>query len=165
MYNFIFLYYGLLALLTQLVVFRELSVLFYGNELFLGTFLSSWLFWVGLGSLLVRRLLKKERPIEAYFSYGFLATSLLFPSMILLIRASKSVFAFGEFIGPVGTACYTFSAMSVLCFVIGGQFSLACAAASNKTNREVVLGRVYMYEALGAVIGGVIFTYILINLF
>ncbi|MBU0547911.1 MAG: hypothetical protein KKH57_04040 [Candidatus Omnitrophica bacterium] len=111
----------------------------------------------------MRRLLKKERPIEAYFSYGFLATSLLFPSMILLIRASKSVFAFGEFIGPVGTACYTFSAMSVLCFVIGGQFSLACAAASNKTNREVVLGRVYMYEALGAVIGGVIFTYILIG--
>lgn len=156
MYNFIFLYYGFLAILTQLVVFRELSVLFYGNELFLGTFLSSWLFWAGLGSLLVRRLLKKERPALIYFSYGFLAVSLLFPAIILLIRISKSAFAFGEFIGPVGTVLYTFSVMSVLCFVIGGQFSLACAVAS-------ALGRVYLYEALGAVIGGVIFTYLLIG--
>jgi len=163
MYNFIFLYYGFLTLLTQLVVFRELLVLFYGNELFLGTFLSSWLFWVGLGSLLVRRLLKKERPAVKYFSYGFLTISLLFPAIILLIRASKSAFAFGEFIGPLGTVLYTFSVMSVLCFVIGGQFSLACAVASNKTNRGVILGRVYLYEALGAVIGGVIFTYVLIG--
>jgi len=163
MQNFIFLYYGFLAILTQLVVFRELSVLFYGSELFLGTFLSSWLFWVGSGSLLVRRLLKKERPAAAYFFYGFLAISLLFPAMILLIRASKSAFAFGEFIGPLATVFYTFSVMSVLCFVIGGQFSLACAVVSDKIKIETALGRVYLYEAQGAVIGGVIFTYILIG--
>jgi spermidine synthase len=83
--------------------------------------------------------------------------------MILLIRASRSAFAFGEFIGPAGTALYTFSVMSVLCFVIGGQFSLACAIASDKINREAALGRVYLYESLGAVIGGVIFTYTLIG--
>jgi predicted membrane-bound spermidine synthase len=163
MYNFIFLYYGFLAILTQLVLFRELLVLFYGSELFLGTFLSSWLFWAGLGSLLIWRLLKKERPAVKYFSYGFLAISLLFPAIILLIRVSKSAFAFGEFIGPLGTVLYTFSVMSALCFVIGGQFSLACAVASDKTGREVVLGRVYLCEALGAVIGGVIFTYLLIG--
>ena len=126
MHNFIFLYYGFLTILTQLVAFRELSVLFYGNELFLGTFLSSWLFWAGFGSLLPRRLLKKEHSAAACFSYAFLAISLLFPAVILLIRASKGAFAFGEFIGPVGTALYTFSVMSLLCFLIGGQFSLAC---------------------------------------
>ncbi|MCX5716335.1 MAG: hypothetical protein NTV07_05730 [Candidatus Omnitrophica bacterium] len=156
MHNLIFLYYGLLAILAQLVAFRELSVLFYGNELFLGTFLSSWLFWTGAGSLFVRRLLKKERPSAVYFSYGFLAIAVLLPAMILLIRAGKGAFAFGEFIGPLGTVLYTFSVMSVLCFIIGGQFSLACAAAS-------ALGRVYLYEALGAVIGGVAFTYMLIG--
>ncbi len=150
-------------MLTQLVVFRELSVLFYGSELFLGTFLSSWLFWVGSGSLLIQRLLRKERLAVTYFSYGFLAISLSFPAMILLIRASKSAFAFGEFIGPVGTVLYTFGVMSVLCFVIGGQFSLACAVASRKIKKEAALGRVYLYEALGAVIGGAAFTYILIG--
>ncbi len=164
MYNFIFLYYGLLAILTELVAFRELSVLFYGNELFLGTFLSSWLFWVGLGSLLARRLLKKERPSpEAYLSCAFLMVSLLFPAMILLIRASKGYFAFGEFIGPIETILYTFSVMGLLCFVIGGQFSLACEVASRNMKKETALGRVYLLEALGAVIGGTLFTYVLIG--
>ncbi len=150
-------------MLAQLVIFRELAVLFYGSELFLGTFLSSWLFWVGSGSLLVRRLLIKEHPLAADFSYGFLAISLLFPALILLIRISKNVFAFGEFIGPVGTILYTFGVMSIFCFVIGGQFSLACGLAVEKIKKETALGRVYLYEALGAVIGGVAFTYLLIG--
>lgn len=163
MHNFIFLYYGFLTILTQLVAFRELSVLFYGNELFLGTFLSSWLFWAGLGSLLPRRLLKKEHSAAACFSYAFLAISLLFPAVILLIRASKGAFAFGEFIGPAGTTLYTFSVMSLLCFLIGGQFSLACEVASGKMKKDISMGRVYLCEALGAVIGGVLFTYVLIG--
>jgi len=161
--NFIFLYYGFLAMLAQLVIFRELSVLFYGNELFLGTFLSSWLFWVGLGSLSVKRFLKKEGPAATYFAYGFLAISVLFPATILLIRISKSAFAFGEFIGPVGTVLCTFGIMGVLCFVLGAEFSLACAVASDKLKKEAALGRVYLYEALGAVIAGAAFTYILIG--
>ncbi len=163
MYNSVFLYYGLLAMLTQLVIFRELSVLFYGSELFLGTFLSSWLFWVGLGSLLARRLLKKEQQVADYFSYGFLALSLSLPFVVLSIRLSKGVFSFGEFIGPVPTILLTFVVMSFVCFVIGGQFSLACAIASDKIKPEAALGRVYLYEALGSVIGGALFTYLLIG--
>lgn len=163
MYNFIFLYYGLLAMLAQLVIFRELSVLFYGSELFLGTFLSSWLFWVGLGSLLARRLLRKEGLPANYFSYGFLALSLSLPFVILSIRLSKGIFSLGEFIGPVATILFTFAAMSLVCFVIGGQFSLACAIASAKIKKEAALGRVYLLEALGSVIGGVLFTYLLIG--
>jgi len=116
-----------------------------------------------MGSLFARRLLKKGQPAAAYFSYGFLAISLLFPTMILLIRVSKGCFAFGEFIGPMATVLYTFGAMSLLCFVIGGQFSLACAAASDRIKKESVLGRVYLCEALGAATGGALFTYILIG--
>lgn len=162
-YNLIFWYYGFLAILTQLVVFRELSVLFYGSELFLGTFLSSWLFWVGLGARLARRLLAKGRSAVGYFAYGFLAVSVLFPAAVLFIRLSKSAFPFGEFIGPVGTVFYTFSVMSGLCLVLGGEFSLACAVASSQVKRENALARVYLYESLGAAIGGVIFTFLLIG--
>ena len=163
MFNFMLIYYGFLAMLTQLVAFRELSVLFYGNELFLGTFLSSWLFWIGMGSFLARRLTQNREAVAAYLSYAFLAESLLFPGMILLIRASKGYFAFGEFIGPLTTVLYTFSIMGLLCFVIGAQFSLACAAAPGRIRKERVLGRVYLCESLGAVIGGVLFTYVLIG--
>ncbi|MBF0216827.1 MAG: hypothetical protein HQL30_07540 [Candidatus Omnitrophica bacterium] len=163
MYNLTVIYYGFLAMIAQLIVFRELAVLFYGNELFLGTFLASWLFWVGMGSFAARRLPVRARRVPEYFSYGFLAVSLLFPAIVLLIRASKSVFSFGEFIGPVGTVIYTFAVMSVLCAVIGSLFSLASAAAPYTAKRGTAVGRVYLFESLGAVIGGVIFTYLLIG--
>ncbi len=163
MYNFIFIFHGLLAILTQLVIFRELSVLFYGNELFLGTFLSSWLFWVGMGSLWVRRLLLKAQLKVDYFAYGFLTISIFLPLLFLCIRLSKGLFAFGQLIGPLATISYTFLVMSGLCFVIGGQFSLACAIAGDQTKAAGALGRVYLYEALGSVVGGVLFTYILIG--
>ena len=163
MYNYIFIFHGLLAILTQLVIFRELSVLFYGNELFLGTFLSSWLFWVGMGSLLIRRLLLKAQLKVDYFAYGFLTISIFLPFVFVLVRLSKNIFAFGQLIGPIGTTLYTFIVMSCICFVIGGQFSLACAIAGDKIKTGSALGRVYLYETLGAVVGGVLFTYILIG--
>lgn len=163
MYNFIFLYLGLFALLAQLIIFRELSVLFYGNELFLGTFLASWMFWAGGGSLLIKRLLNEKRPSAKYFSHGFMTLSFVLPVTILTIRLSKSLFYFGEFIGPVGTILFTFAVMSFLCFILGSQFTLACAIASDKIKKEMALSRVYLCEAFGAVIGGVLFTYLLIG--
>jgi spermidine synthase len=163
MFNLIFLYYGFLALLAQLVLFRELSVLFYGSELFLGTFLSSWLFWVGLGSLSAKRLLKRGQSAVDCFSYGFLVFSFLLLLTILFIRLSRGLFNFGEFIGPVETILFTFSVMGFLCLLIGVQFSLACAIATDKDKKGSALGRVYLYEAFGSVLAGVLFTYFLIG--
>ena len=163
MFNFIYIFHGLLAILAQLLIFRELSLLFYGNELFLGTFMSSWLFWVGMGSLLIRRLLLREQHKVDYFAYGFLMISVFLPLVFLFIRLSKNIFSFGQMIGPLGTILYTFIVTGFICFVIGGQFSLACGIAGDKVEKGSALGRVYLYEALGSVFGGVLFTYVLIG--
>ncbi len=163
MYNSIFFYQGFLAILAQLVIFRELAVLFYGNELFWGAFMASWLFWVGLGSSLTSRFIKKGREPEKYLSWGFLALALLLPAAVLFIRLSKSFFAFGEFTGPIGTVLFVFFLTSILCFVTGGQFSLACAVISGRACRQAVLERVYLWEAMGATAGGVMFSYALIG--
>lgn len=162
-YALIFIFYGLLGITAQLVIFRELLALFYGSELFLGTFLSSWLFWTGLGSLSAKRLLKDGKLSERYFSYSFLALSVILPLEILLIRLSKNIFSFGEFIGPVAMVFYTFAVMSFLCFSLGAQFSAGCLIASNNAKFESALGKVYLFETLGFVIGGVVFTYLLIG--
>jgi len=162
-YKLIFIFYGLLAITAQLLIFRELLALFYGSELFLGTFLSAWLFWTGLGSLCAKRILKDGKLSQRYFSYSFLALAITLPLVILLIRLSKSIFSFGEFIGPVATVIYTFVVMSFLCFSLGAQFSAGCLIATNKVKYKGDLGKVYLFETLGSVIGGVVFTYLLIG--
>ncbi|HDZ76928.1 MAG TPA: hypothetical protein ENH41_02445 [Candidatus Omnitrophica bacterium] len=165
MYSFVFIFYGLFSMLAQLLILRELSVLFLGSELFLGTYLSSWLFWVGGGSLFIKRLLKNNKSYLTYFSYGFLALSILLPVVILFIRASRGIFSFGRLIGPFASVIFIFSVMSLICFVIGSQFSLASAVISGNNNKRTALGRIYLCEALGAVLGGILFTYFLIGKF
>jgi len=41
---------GFSSMVGQIVLMRELLVVFYGNELALGLMLASWLFWVAAGS-------------------------------------------------------------------------------------------------------------------
>lgn len=163
MYILLIIYHGLFAMLAQLVILRELSIPFLGNELFLGTFLSSWLFWLGIGSLCVKHLLKPKEWHIKYFSYSFLILSVLLIMQILLIRLSQALFSFGSLIGPLGTVLFTFASMSVFCFVVGAQFTIACKATFSSKDKDVILGRVYLYETIGAVAGGILFTYVLIG--
>ena len=47
---------GLTAAIAQIVLMRELMVVFYGNEMSLGLMLASWLFWTSAGSAMAGRL-------------------------------------------------------------------------------------------------------------
>ena len=44
---------GFTAAIAQIVLMRELMVVFYGNEISLGLMLGSWLFWTAVGLSLI----------------------------------------------------------------------------------------------------------------
>ncbi|MDP1854033.1 MAG: hypothetical protein Q8L26_07545 [Candidatus Omnitrophota bacterium] len=159
MLNFTFLYYGIFTIIAQLLVLREVAFLFFSNELFLGTYLAAWLFWVGMGNLFIKRLLK-DKDAKALFCYSFLALSVFLPIQILAIRSLKGIFSFGMVAGPLAMVAFVMVVMGPFCFIVGSQFSLACAVAKG----ENALSRVYRYETLGSVAGGIVFTYLLIGI-
>lgn len=160
----ILVFYGLFALLCQLLILRELSVLFYADELFLGTYLAAWLFWVGMGSLSIRHIIKHGEEYQQYLAISFLGLSLLLSAQILLIRLAKGIFFFARLIGPQATAGYISILIGPICLIVGAQFNLACLLIAKK-NKDIALARVYLWETLGSVIGGVLFTYFLIGRF
>ncbi|MDH5174636.1 MAG: hypothetical protein OEW43_05190, partial [Elusimicrobiota bacterium] len=62
---------GFTSLAAQIVLMRELMVVFYGNELSLGITLAGWLFWVAVGSWGIGRLLvERIRCRLAIFALG-----------------------------------------------------------------------------------------------
>ncbi len=65
---FSFITLGVSSLISQVLLIRELMIVFYGNEFFIGWTLFSWLFWVGAGSLLATRWIRdtgdSARPLE-----------------------------------------------------------------------------------------------------
>ena len=145
---------GLFSLSAQTLLYRAFLVVFEGNELATGCFFASWLVWVAAGAALGRVLARRE-PVLRYLD---LAALCLYPAALvlqrsLLLRARElsgvepyELFPILRMLPPV----VIFNApVSIL---TGALFTLACRWAAG-TPRAV--SRVYVWEAVGAFLGGV----------
>ena len=81
--TFPFLTFGFTSVMAQIILMRELVILFYGNELSLGTMLGVWLLWTAVGSALLPRLFRIRRPRKV-FLFTQLYCALLLPVLPLL---------------------------------------------------------------------------------
>ncbi len=157
---------GLSGIIAQIYILRELLVSFYGNELTLGIILGNWILAEGLGVFLIGRTIGKFRNPKAVFIILNLLFSLFLPASIYLSRTFKFYFGlpFGESIGLAIVFWASLLVIFPLAFIHGGLFGLSPGIISIYTRRDlsVILGRVYAWETIGTVIGGIILTYLLI---
>lgn len=144
---------GLVSLLGQIVLLRELSVATYGVELIYLLGMACWLIGSSLGAGLGRR-----RSAAGYFTvlWIFLLYSLLLPLDIVFLRLSRWLLGgvTGAFL-PFHLQMLTL-VMSVipLSFLMGMAFQRAASiwiAESSKTN---ALARAYGWECVGSVAAG-----------
>jgi spermidine synthase len=149
---------GLLALQAQVLLFRELLVSSQGNELAVGLMLLLWLSGTGLGSLAGGRLLRKPQR-ELQPSYFLLGMALLLPTGLLALRSLPVLLGFSMGEMPSLPLLF-FQALLLLlpfCFFSGILFPLLSQKFSLFLPSPVqVIGRVYLFEALGAAVGGVL---------
>jgi spermidine synthase len=144
---------GFTAAIAQIVLMRELMVVFYGNEISLGLMLGSWLFWTAVGSGIAGRLAREPRRLMA----GLEAlVALALPATILAVRASKAALATvpGESLGPGPMLLGSLATLSLFCVLSGALF----AAGSRLYGDDVATstGSVYLLEALGSAAGGML---------
>jgi spermidine synthase len=136
---------GLLATSFQILLLREFSAYFSGNELTLGIILASWLLWVGLGSLAAGKM----KPFTNQASLCLLVI-FLFPFALLSVRSSRFLFHLlpGEIVGLSPVIIMAFG----LCLLIG--FPLGVLFVINVNRQAGDISRVYILESLGAVAAG-----------
>jgi spermidine synthase len=159
---------GFTAVIAQVVLMRELLVVFYGNELALGVMLANWLLWTALGaSLLGRWAMRVIHPRKLVAGLQALL-ALTLPLTLLAVRVSKGFFHSlpGEILGPVPMFLTSCATLSVLCVISGGLFAAGSrlfaemAGASTAT----ATGAVYLLEAAGSGVGGVVAGLVLVRL-
>jgi spermidine synthase len=158
---------GFSAVIGQIVLLRELIVVFNGNEMSLGIMLAAWLFWIAAGTSLSSRFklgIKEARRAVAMFEC-LLAVSL--PPTIWALRASKTIFQIvpGELVGPVPMLLSTLACLSLFCAVSGALFVVAgrmyeqeCAVTS-----RLAVSTAYLFEALGSGLGGIVASLVLLR--
>jgi spermidine synthase len=164
---------GITATIGQILLLRELLVLFYGNELCIGLMLASWLFWVALGSFLGTKItaitnnrlqrLNPEIIRTTTFLFLLFLINLTLPASLLLFRGLRIILQV-----PPGEM-FTFSQIGIsilLCqllfpFSLGLLFSFYCSLVDSAKE----IGRIYLYESIGALLGGTVYTFYLVKSF
>ncbi len=145
---------GLTSMLLQITVLRLLLSTFSGNELDIGITLSFWLIYAGLGSYFGRIL-----KFKYAFVLSFILVALLSQPTALAIKGIRTALSVGpgESVSFLYTILSTAVSLFPLCFTVGLQFPLAVSYSGGSN----AAGRVYGLEALGAFIGGVLFTFVI----
>ncbi len=158
---------GLTSAVSQILLLREMVVAAYGNELSLGIMLSAWLVWVGTGSFLANFLARRYRADQEErvlsFAYGALGFSL--PVCLLMIRSARPLLGMGPGeVMPLATILLLSFLLSLpLCLLLGFLFVLnARFFARTSGGPGQAVSFVYLWEAIGAFLGGMLCTYLFI---
>jgi len=159
--------YGLTCIIGQVLALRELSVLFHGNELVYGVTLAAWLLLFAVGSGLLGRKAERHGLGVWAFAVSLAGGGALVPGTILLARSACWAVVGRAGVAPsLGQLVLTaLSVLAPLCLVLGFFYALACALEMRRRGPATrVATRVYVFEAVGTVLGGVLFTYLLVHL-
>lgn len=153
---------GFTSTIAQVVLMRELVATFYGNELLFGLVLAAWLAWVAVGSWGLARLAERRQWGTRTFAAGLALAAALFPTQIALVRDVRALLgvtpgAFVEF-GPMVVAVVLI--LAPLCLLGGFLFTLG---ARLTVEQDSTAGRAYVWESAGAVVGGTLFSFLLIR--
>jgi spermidine synthase len=152
---------GLAATVAQLAVLRELLVLFYGIELFIGLVLVCWLLWNGLGCSIASRLAPHLQSTKPVLGALLSITAVILPGTLFFIRIARSLWhiepgelpSMGSMLGicilSTSLPSVISGALFGLCWVFSGKIS--------ETSPNKLPLPVYMGEAIGAAIGGICF--------
>jgi spermidine synthase len=160
---------GISAVIGQVVLMRELMVVFSGNEISLGVMLASWLFWTAVGSFLCGRLAADQRnPRRAVAVLEFLLGASL-PLTIWALRSSKSLFQAvpGELVGPVPVLLASLTCLGFFCVIAGALFVAAARMYGHEraVDARNAVSTAYLLEAAGSALGGIVASLLLLRFF
>jgi spermidine synthase len=156
---------GCYAVVVQVLFIREFMVVFFGSELCLGIIFSSWLVGISLGAGAGAKFIKRFKRILPIFIIIQVIICIAPFLQIYCIRTIREILNIppGEYTSLVQLIVSTFLLILPFSFMIGVTFPYACklnvVAVKNKAHH---IGRVYIFEAIGGLIGGVLLTFYMI---
>lgn len=156
---------GFSGLVAEILVLRELLIVFSGNELCIGIILANWLILEAFGCFVVGRKAEKSENRLETFTVITILFSLSLPTAVLLTRILKSAIGIsvGEGVGFLPMFYSSFLILLPVSILHGALFTFSCRIYSMFSGEdESSAGRVYVWETVGTIIGGIVCTWLLI---
>ena len=149
---------GMACQIGQILLLRELLMVFHGNEWFIGIILAAWMFWVGVGSrwggVVAERTARPLRLLRCH-AVGVLV---LLPVTLLCIRGLRGFFDVlpGAYLSLSDMILSCFLLMAPVCVLLGAQFVLLARLwrERDRAADTAAAGKTYIGEAAGNILGG-----------
>lgn len=155
---------GFSSLAIQIILIRELLVIFKGNELSAGIILANWLLINGIGAYAAKYLLKYNKSIKSSIIL-FLIMSILPPIIIsALYFFYFKIFTFGIMVSISDMFFTTLIALFPFCFINGVLFTFISQLISSNRKKNRI-APTYAFESAGSILGGVLVNVLIILLF
>jgi spermidine synthase len=157
---------GISSIVAQIVLMRELLVSFLGNELTLGVILANWMVLEAIGAFVLGKSVEgTEKRLEIYVLLQIIF-SLAFPFAVYLTRIFKNFLLTtpGEGLGFAPVFYASFLILLPVAVSHGALFTYGSKLYSQYLQEDAPsIGRVYVLETVGSVIGGISITFLLIQ--
>lgn len=157
---------GLTGIFAETILLREILILSEGNELVISFTIVSWLIVQTVGAYVTEKLLNKTeiKKVQLGYLLGFLTYFII---SIFFVREIKFLlgYTFGQ---PVGLIEVFFISIVVL-FPLGifhsGLFIILTEEVAISETKIFAINKVYFYELLGTVVGGILLSLVLLQNF
>ncbi len=152
---------GFFSTVVQVLLIREITTLFQGNELMMGWTLAIWMFLTGAGTWSGRNR-QPASPRKVILPL-FLLLSWLPPLLLLHMNLSRHLlFPPGQLISPLWFLLIILVLLAPLCLLSGYTYALMVHLLGAEKKSFV---RVYALESVGSLIGGIVVTFLLTRWF
>ncbi len=158
---------GLVSQIAQVVMLRELLMLFHGNELSIGIILAAWMAWVGMGSAIGAWLAGRHERVLGVMAIN---AGLLLPVLIVSVLATRGLRGWfdvvpGAYLSLTDIMLSSVLVLAPVCLLVGMQFVLLAKLWRQHDQSETTsgAGKTYIGEAVGNIAGGVVFSLVLVH--
>jgi spermidine synthase len=156
--RWLFLMLGFLSILAQLLLLREFIKTLHGNELIIGIFLAIWMIVTSVGAWAGARFMKRlSLSLLMKMVWGLSMLPLIIYLLLLLV--DRFLFLPGYEPGMIASISYIVLLIAMFGLLSGFLFSYLAKSSTWKTTGSTY----YMLDSLGSLVGGVIFSLILIQ--
>jgi len=154
---------GISHIITQISVIREFINVFAGNEVVVGVLFALWLLISGIGAWLGRFFTSSSVLLMSFRVCLLLAAFLPIGHIVLIRILRYTLFIRGELPGIGALVIWAFVLIGPYCIITGALLTMACSIMASPGSGGKSIGRVYFFDNIGDILGGLLFTFILVH--
>jgi spermidine synthase len=152
---------GFTCFIVQIVLLREFMSLFMGNELVIAIILALWMLTTAVGAWIGNMLVSMSTSSAPLFTAMLLCGASPILGVFFTLWLRTQMYTPGVMVGLHGSILLSLTGLLLFCTISGMMYTFLATSMAKTHGRDGIV-KIYAIEALGSLVGGLLFNFILV---